>query len=125
VFQWGNAAADLGQDAARPRLPPAADELLVGSAARYLVLVVAGLPQSVSDFEQQRRYEDMSCFYVAASECDENNSIDPCTDSNPLFSQRGQPQVALRCNVAGNGILWIGPTQCQRGFNMAASDLAR
>ena len=122
VFQWGNAAADLGQDAARPRLPPAADELLVGTAARYLVQVVAGLPQSVSDFEQQRKYEDMSRFYVVASECDENKSIDPCTDSNPLFSQRGQPQVVLRCNVAGSGILWIGPTQCQQGFNMEGTE---
>ena len=122
VFQWGNAAADLGQDAARPRLPPAADELLVGTAARYLVQVVAGLPRSVSDLEQQRRYEDMSRFYVVASECDENKSIDPCTDSNPLFSQRGQPQVVLRCNIAGNGILWIGPTQCQRGFNMEGTE---
>ena len=67
---------------------------------------------------KDRWREDLGRFYVVASECDENKSIDPCTDSNPLFSQRGQPQVVLRCNVAGSGILWIGPTQCQQGFNM-------
>ena len=116
VYQWGNAAAHLGQDAARPRLNPGIDTLLVQSATEYLVEVVGRVWGSVSDLEQQRRRDDLSRFYVVASECDETESSGPQADHNPLYSQKKQPQVVLRCNIAGDSILWIGPTQCENWF---------
>ena len=91
VFQWSNAAADLGQDAARP-LPPAADEV-VGTAAKYLVQVVAGLPRSVTDLEQQCRYDEEVSRLAGRQRASKTN---PATRTHTTTRCRSwQPQLVL------------------------------
>ena len=87
IFQWGRSGGDqFGADIARPK-PPTVVEELVQTAAAGLVQGVAEIqPPSVQDVAQQRKYEEVSQFYVVANRYENDTAVGQHNDFNPLYA---------------------------------------
>jgi hypothetical protein len=113
MFQWGrdaDAMEEIENDE-RPRLPVPAEQL-VRRAAKHLAQVATEKVGPPAGREGRRRWQGiLGNFYVVANRYHNDTAIGTHTDYNPLYSKNGQPQVVLSCNISGDGILWIGPTQ--------------
>ena len=113
MFQWGrdaDAVEEIENDE-RPRLPVPAEQLVRG-VAEHLVQVATEKEGPPAGREGRRRWQGiLGNFYVVANRYHNDTAIGTHTDYNPLYSENGQPQVVLSCNISGDGILWIGPTQ--------------
>ena len=65
------------------------------------------------EYEAQRRYEELSRFYVVANRYEQDTTIGDHTDSNPLYAvpHPKKQQVVISCSTVADGVLWISPTK--------------
>ena len=73
------------------------------------------LKPSEGAYEEKRRYEKLSCFYVVASRDEQGTIIGDHTDSNTLYAvppptpppPKKKHQVVISRNLVADVVLWI------------------
>ena len=119
MFQWGRPLDNVQfrtQDT-RPK-PPAVVEEMVRMASKHLVEGVLADKPGVGDGIAERRYNELSRFYVVANRYEQDTAIGTHSDYNALYAVHPQQQVVISCNMVADGVLWISPTQNGQKINV-------